>query len=209
MELPKTTAFENLKNIWEKKIKLAIFESEGGKIRVKTDASKIGIGAVLEQLKDNSFKFIALFSRRLLEREQKYIVGEREALTCVEAIEYFHLYIAGRNFELLTDHRALVSLLSNTTSRRINHRSQRWKMRLNRYKFTIRYINGKANSVADTLSRLTGTESETTKVNSIKSTNIDSERNYKALIETIQENSWTGTGEMNSSEEMRKYLKQF
>ena len=34
----RTTAFESLKNSWEKKIKLAIFESEGGKIRVKTDA---------------------------------------------------------------------------------------------------------------------------------------------------------------------------
>ena len=143
-----------------------------------------------------------------MEREQKYAVGEQEALACVEAIEYFHLYVAGRKFELLTDHRALVFLLSNTASRLINYRIQRWKMRLNRYKFTIRYIDGKANSVSDTLSRLTGTESETTKVNSIKSTNIDSERNYKALIDTIQENSWTGTGDMNSSEETRKYLKQ-
>ncbi|KAI3361667.1 hypothetical protein L3Q82_002032 [Scortum barcoo] len=48
--------------------------------------------------------------------EQKYSVGEREALACVWACEQRHMYLYGRHFMLRTDHQALTALLAKTGS---------------------------------------------------------------------------------------------
>ena len=75
---------------------------------LQTDASDRGIGAVLS-LKDKSDEDhpITYFSKKLLLREKKYSVIEKECLAIKLACQSFQVYHLGRRFEIQTDHRAL------------------------------------------------------------------------------------------------------
>ena len=53
-----------------------------------TDASNIGIGAILEQLHDNDWKPIAFWSRKLLDAETRYSATDLEWLAVVEAVSH-------------------------------------------------------------------------------------------------------------------------
>eukprot|EP00794_Sanderia_malayensis_P016448 gene16448-biopygen12123 len=75
---------------------------------VLTDASDVGLGAVLTQLDDSGHeRVISYASRTLTSREQNYTAMEKEALAVVFATEHFRVYLLGRQFQLITDNRAL------------------------------------------------------------------------------------------------------
>jgi len=69
-------------------------------------------------------------SRSLNAAEQKYSVGEWEALACVWACERWHVYVYGRHFTLRTDHQALTALLATSGSGHKPLRIYRWTERL-------------------------------------------------------------------------------
>ena len=52
-------------------------------------------------------------SRKLLPRETRYTVTEREALTVVRALTKLYRYLYGRHFEIMSDHEALTLLNSS------------------------------------------------------------------------------------------------
>ncbi|XP_049271184.1 uncharacterized protein K02A2.6-like [Rhipicephalus sanguineus] len=121
---------------------------------VATDASAYGLGAVLQQVDGPSIRTVAFASRTLTETERKYSTGEREALACLWACEKWHIYLWGRSFTLVTDHQALVSLLSTQSTGQRPLRIARWTARLLRYNFVVQFRRGEHNKVADALSRL-------------------------------------------------------
>nr|XP_054917172.1 uncharacterized protein K02A2.6-like [Dermacentor andersoni]XP_054921513.1 uncharacterized protein K02A2.6-like isoform X1 [Dermacentor andersoni] len=121
---------------------------------VTTDASDVGVGAVLQQPYGSKLETVAFASRTLSVAERKYSVGEREALACLFACEKWHVYLWGRRFTLRTDHQAVVALLSAGDSGRRPLRISRWSARLLYYNFQIEYCKGSENLVADALSRL-------------------------------------------------------
>ncbi|XP_064463094.1 uncharacterized protein K02A2.6-like [Ornithodoros turicata] len=123
-------------------------------VTVTTDASSYGLGAVLQQHDGSQLRTVAFGSRTLSEQERKYSVGEREALACLWACEYWHIYLWGRPFTLCTDHKALVTLLGSQGSGHRPLRISRWSARLFYYNFTVQYKKGAENCVADALSRL-------------------------------------------------------
>ena len=84
--------------------------------RVKCDASRQGLGAALEQLDSEGWKTVAFASRFLNSNEERYSINEQELLGVVWAIEYFIYYLFGKNFAVLTDHRALLSILKSHRS---------------------------------------------------------------------------------------------
>ena len=88
-------------------------------------------------------------SKKMLPREQNYSVGERKALAIVWAVNKFHRYLYGQHFILESDHRPLEYL---QTSHSKNPRI-RWSLSLQPYRYTVRYIKGSDNVVADYLSR--------------------------------------------------------
>ncbi len=83
---------------------------------VTCDASTQALGAVLSQEQDGVERPVAFASRALTPTEQRYSVGEREALACVWATERWHLYLYRQHFTLRTDHQVLTTLLSASGS---------------------------------------------------------------------------------------------
>ncbi|KAL2077907.1 hypothetical protein ACEWY4_025592 [Coilia grayii] len=61
-------------------------------------------------------RLVAFASRALMPAEQKYSVGDREALACLWACERWHVYLYGRAFTICTDHQALTALLATKGS---------------------------------------------------------------------------------------------
>lgn len=77
---------------------------------VTTDASAIGLGAVLQQRRGHDLVSVAFASRRLADAEKKHSTCELEALARVWACEHWRVYLWGRSFTLHTDHQALVTV---------------------------------------------------------------------------------------------------
>ena len=77
-------------------------------------------------------------------------MGEREALAIIWAAKKFHRYLYGQHLTLESDHRPLEFLQTSHTQ---NLRLMRWSLALQPYRFTVRYIRGTENVIADYLSR--------------------------------------------------------
>ena len=119
---------------------------------LQTDASDIGLGAVLTQFDSNgNERAISYASRPLTDREKGYSATEKEALAVVFATDHFRVYLLGRSFTLVTDHSALRWLHSVEPKGRL----ARWVMHLQEYTFAVKHRSGSTNGNADALSRLT------------------------------------------------------
>ena len=78
---------------------------------LQTDASDLGVGAVLSQYStDNQLHPVAYFSKELLPREERYSTVEKECLAVKLGIEAFHFYLMGHTFTVQIDHCALIWL---------------------------------------------------------------------------------------------------
>ena len=73
---------------------------------LQTDASGIGVGAVLSQGEEED-RPIAYFSWKLLPRERAYLTVEKECLAIILAVQHFKVYLIRRQFIIQTDHRVL------------------------------------------------------------------------------------------------------
>ena len=118
---------------------------------LRTDASDVGIGAVLLQEHEGELFPVSYASRKLLPRERNYSVIERECLGLVWAVQKFYVYLYGKEFILQTDHEPLVYL---NKAKLLNSRIMRWALVLQEYRFTLQSIKGKHNVGADYMSRM-------------------------------------------------------
>ena len=129
------------------------YHKQGAETRIVTDASPVGLGAILEQKQqDGEYRPIYYASRRLSPVEQRYSQFEREALGVKWACQKFYLYLSGIEFEICTDHKPLIHVLG-PKSKPPSARIERWLLYLQQFKYKVRHIAGKFN-YADVLSRL-------------------------------------------------------
>jgi transposase InsO family protein len=140
---------------------------------IRTDASTIGLGAVLCQ--DNGDKagpqVIAYASRSLKPSEKHYSPYKLEFLAVYWAVtKKFSHYVQGSTFTVTTDHNPLTHVL---TSAKLDSTGHRWLAELMNYHFDIRYKPGKHNGDADALSRL-------------------SQDTVHAICTALSENEWEG-----------------
>ncbi len=118
---------------------------------VTCDASRVTLGAVLSQTQEGVERPVAFASQALTPAEQKYSVGEREALACQWVCELWYVYLYGRPFTIRTEHQVLTALLVTQGSGHTPMRLLRWADRLNQYNFSLEFLPGWANTVADLL----------------------------------------------------------
>ncbi len=121
-------------------------------IKLSSDASQKGLGAVLLQLHGDTWRPVAYASRALTQAETRYAQIEKEALGICFGTERFHQYLYGRTFEAETDHKPLVPILKKALND-CPPRIQRFRLRLQKYDITLSYTPGKEMYTADALSR--------------------------------------------------------
>ncbi|GJV89424.1 putative reverse transcriptase domain-containing protein [Tanacetum coccineum] len=113
---------------------------------VYCDASHKGLGVVLMQRE----KVIAYASRQLKIHEKNYTTHDLELGSVVFALKIWRHYLYGTKCTVFTDHKSLQHILDQ---KELNMRQRRWLELLSDYDCDIRYHPGKANVVADALSR--------------------------------------------------------
>ena len=111
------------------------------------DASRVGLGCVLMQ-RD---KVISYASRKLKVHEKNYPTHDLELAAVVFALKIWRHYLYGVHVDVFTDHKSLQYVF---TQKELNLRQRRWLEFLKDYDMSVHYHPGKANVVADALSRL-------------------------------------------------------
>ncbi|KAG8479381.1 hypothetical protein CXB51_029708 [Gossypium anomalum] len=143
-------AFEKLKKVLTEAPVLIQPESSKD-FTVYSDASHVGLGCVLMQ----EGKVVTYASRQLKPHELNYPTHDLELVAVIFALKIWRHYFYGERCIIYTDHKSLKYLL---TQKELNLRQRRWIELLKDYDCSIEYHPGKANVVADALSRRTVAE---------------------------------------------------
>ena len=132
---------------------------------------------LISSRKFSSITPIAFMSKKMLPAEKNYPVHEQELLAIICALKEWRHYLHGNHFKVITDHRSLKYLQSQT---HLSARQTRWSEFLQQFDFTIEYQEGKTNVVADALSRRSDHRTDT-QLNAISDISLES------FIEEIKE----------------------
>ncbi|GFT77413.1 retrovirus-related Pol polyprotein from transposon 17.6 [Trichonephila clavipes] len=111
-----------------------------------TDASGVGIGAVLNQ----NHRPIAFASRTLNKAERNYNVTERESLAVIWALNKFKTYFGALPVKVITDQAALTKV---TNGKNLSSRMIRWALKLSEFNIEWEHRLGVQNVVANVLSK--------------------------------------------------------
>ena len=151
--LEQERAFNELKQELTRPTVLALYDPEA-RCKVSADASSFGLGAVLLQgNREGEWRPVAYASRSLSETERRYAQIEKEALAVTWSCEKFSNYILGTRFEIETDHKPLVPILSSKHLNDLPPRVLRFRLRMARFDYSISHVPGKLLYTADALSR--------------------------------------------------------
>ena len=122
--------------------------------QLDTDASAFAVGATISQEFSDGRHPVAYFSKTLTPPEQNYDIYDRELLAIIYAVKAFKYLLLGAQHKFLvrSDHNNLKYFKS---SHKITPRQARWMEFLQDYDFTLEHLPGKANTIADLLSRRT------------------------------------------------------
>jgi hypothetical protein len=148
---------------WTEETKLAFYETQRAvnecpriyftdmdlPVFVATDASDYGIGGICYQVKEQNILPVSFMSRTLSAQECNWTTTEKECWAIVYSFKKFEYLIRDIHFTLLTDHKNLIYIDSETSQK-----VKRWKLAIQEYDFDIQHIPGRLNVIADAFSRL-------------------------------------------------------
>ena len=120
--------------------------TSGKEYTLYSDGSDIGLGYVLMQ----DGKVVAYASRQLKPHEKNYPTHDLELVAVVFALKIWRHYLYGEKCRIYTYHKSLKYLL---TQKELNLRQRKWLELFKYYDCIIDYHPGKANVVANSLSR--------------------------------------------------------
>jgi hypothetical protein len=121
------------------------------------DASRLGLGCVLMQ----EGRVVAYASRQLRKHELNYPTHDLELAAVVHALKIWRHYLIGHKSDIYTDHKSLKYIFTQSD---LNLRQRRWLELIKDYDLEVHYHPGKANVVADALSRRSYSEPRTTPI---------------------------------------------
>lgn len=143
-------AFNDMKDFLCSEPILQIFDHQKH-IYLETDASKIGIAAVMKQVnEEGELHPVGYFSKKLLPSQAKRAAIYIECLAIKEAINFWQHLLMGREFTVITDHKPLENL---KVKARPDTPLGDLMIFLLQFNFKIVYREGKSNLEADALSR--------------------------------------------------------
>jgi len=144
-------AFDALKRLLTK-APVLVYPDYSGKYPfiLETDASGVGLGAVLSQRYPDGDHPIGYFSCTLKDKERGWSATEREAYAVLKATRNFRHILYGSPFTVVTDHASLRYLLDMKDP---FGRIGRWIMELQQYQLSVEHRSGKSHNNADSLSR--------------------------------------------------------
>jgi hypothetical protein len=146
-------AFEHLKSLLQDLPPLTFFD-DSVPVFVATDASNVGLGAVLYKgysVTGKLVKIVSYQTHSLKASEKNYSATCHELLGIVYALQKFHCWLYGRSFTLFTDNQALVYMHSQ---RQLNPLLAGWLEILLHYDFYVVHCPGVRNILPDHLSWL-------------------------------------------------------
>ena len=120
----------------------------GDKLILHTDASMLGLGAVLSVERKGEELPVAYFSKRLTAAEKNYSASELEYIAVVKAVDHYAIHLLGQEFTVITDHRALTALRD---SHKLNGHLMTWALALQAYQYAIKDRPGSHHQNADGL----------------------------------------------------------
>lgn len=139
-------SFDKIRANWEHKLSLRV-PNDIDSFTLESDASDWAIGAVL--LQNNTP--IGYISRLLKKAEINYSITEKEVLASLWAMEKFEFLLAGKVFNLVTDHKAIENI--QTKHNFGSARTERWRDRLSKFNFKVCFRPGAEMIVPDAISR--------------------------------------------------------
>ena len=183
---------------------------------LETDASAVGIGAVLSQrAEDGKVHPVAYASRSLSPQEKWYAITELETLAVVWAVSHFHAYLYGHDVHVFTDHSAVKAILETPSP---SGKHARWWSKLfgsGVRNIQITYRAGRENANADALSHCpVGGETSDTSVPDVQVAQIQTHTDIAELLETPPSVSDTAAHYSQEQEkdpeilELRQFLSQ-
>jgi exonuclease III len=119
---------------------------------VHTEASREGLGAVLVQRQGGQEVAIGYASRARTGAEKPFAVWELEGLTVVWACRLFRMYLYGGKFKIVTDNRAVQTILK-ADYKAAGGRLAQWSLALQDFDYELIHRAGVLNGIADALSR--------------------------------------------------------
>ena len=143
-------AFEKLKTLLTTTPILAL-PSPDYPFHMYTDASDFAMGGVLMQDQGQGLRPVAFSSKKLSAAEQRYDIYEKEAMSQIYHLKQWRCYLQGApRSTCYTDNAVLKHL---QTQAKLTSKQARWMLVLQEYNVYVDYITGRANVVADALSR--------------------------------------------------------
>ena len=119
---------------------------------IDCDASGYAVGAVLQQDRGDGLRPVCFMSKKMNAAETRYPVHEQELLAIISALQTWRHHLEGSEqpIRVRTDHKSLVHF---QTQPMLSGRQTRWIETLSRFNYSIEYVKGESNVVADALSR--------------------------------------------------------
>ena len=149
-------SYEMLRKMLASK-RVLMFYNDGLPLILETDASGVGLGAVMShRCVNGDVRPVEYISKTLTKSEKNYSQIEKEALSIIWAVKRLYLYLYGRQFELVTDHKPLTTILNEHQGmpQMAACRIARWRVSLMEFDYKIRYRSTKEHANCDALSRL-------------------------------------------------------
>ena len=126
-------------------------------LQLVCDASGSSVGGVLQQIVNGEPQPIAFHSEKLDEKKVLWSTYDKELYsiyTCVLNLEYL---IQGRDVELVTDHKPLLSMFHSKSRIKLERRSRQIEF-ISQFSTKIKHVSGESNIVADAMSRIEAVE---------------------------------------------------